>query len=375
MEIGFAEDFTSSVQLDTALTGIPSSGIYLNSGAHPSITLDNLLHCLPDSPVSVIDWDPGTEYGDYNRTRNRRDLVNFSGNMYQSLADGNLNNPVTDTDFWLPTNMESLYLKEIIHSVKDKVYSDLNITRRLVNNQYIYELGKNDVMLPGNYCAWVFEPKGSDYVKFRINEIAIQANTQDEINLYVINQGRLINTLVLTPDNGVLNFSRLDFEFYGKGKFIFAIDSQSVKIHGGSIDPLKYNGFIAYTSVGIGSTPESAEYSFGTTGNGLGFNITAYLDASTYIENNMDEFSKLFRACFEYTAFQTFLYNSNTRSNREQRNVLDKNLLIAETKDLASDTAIRRYNWELKRMTSKIEQVFDTHLGGDDVFEYEAGSI
>ena len=58
-------------------------------------------------------------------------------------------------------------------------------------------------------------------------------------------------------------------------------------VDGGQIDPLKFDGFVAYTATGIGDAPEDALYSFGTGGNGLSFNISVYLEPSQYLTNNL----------------------------------------------------------------------------------------
>ncbi len=242
MVLGITEDFTSDILLDSQLKS-STSGLYLNSGVHPSITIDNLLNFLPNFSITTAAWDSGTTYGEY--LRDKTDLVTYNNKLYQSIKSANLNqNPATETTYWLETNLESLRLKNLIQQVKDKVYSDLNLTRRLVNNQALYEIGDKTVTLPNDYAAWVFEAKGSDYISFRLNQVSIQMSGTTPIDLYVINQGVLIDTLSITPSNGVFEFKDLEYSFSGKGRWIFAIDSADVLTKGLSIDPLKYDGFV-----------------------------------------------------------------------------------------------------------------------------------
>ena len=363
MILGIAEDFSSNITLDTELKDIPSSGMYLNSGVHPSITLENLLHFLPNLDIVPNDWEIGTTYGVFNETRNRKDLVTHNSKIYQSIKSGVGQDPTTETTYWLETNLESLRLKNFIQQVKDRVYSDLRLTKRLINNQKVYEVGKNTVQLPNDYAAWIFEPKGSDYTSIRINQISFQKKSTTPVNLYVINQGILIDTLVITPSNGIVKFETLDYTFKGEGQWIFAIDSTDVETNNYSIDPLKYNGFVAYTANGTGSTPEDAEYSFNTTGNGLGFNITAFLDSSTYIDNTFSEFANYIKATFEYMVFQMFFHNSSNRDNIVQDIQMSSGNLIAELKDLKADTIVKRYNDEKKETIKLMKRSFDTQLG------------
>ena len=363
MILGIAEDFSSEITLDTDLKDIPSSGMYLNSGVHPSITLENLLHFLPNLDIIPSAWVADTNYGVYNTTRNRKDLVTHNSKIYQSILLGVGKNPISEPTYWLETNLESLRLKNFVQKVKDRVYSDLRLTKRLVNNQKLYEVGKNTVQLPNDYSAWVFEPKGSDYTSIRINQISFQKKSTTPVSLYVINQGVLIDTLIITPSNGIVEFKTLDYVFKGEGKWIFAIDSTTVETNNYSIDPLRYNGFVAYTANGTGLSPQNAEYSYNTTGNGLGFNITAFLDSTTYIDNTFSEFANYIRATFEYMVFQMFLHNPNNRNNVQQRIQMNNDILIAEVKNDKADTIVRRYNEERKETIKLMKRSFDVQLG------------
>jgi len=363
MILGIAEDFSSEIVLDTELKDIPTSGMYLNSGVHPSITLENLLHFLPNFDIIPEDWDVSTTYDVFNTTRNRKDLVTHNSKIYQSILGGIGKSPDTETTYWLETNLESLRLKNFIKQVKDRVYSDLRLTKRLVNNQKLYEVGKNTVQLPNDYAAWIFEPKGSDYTSIRLNQISFQKKSTTPVNLYVINQGVLIDTLTITPSNGIVEFKTLDYTFKGEGKWIFAIDSTEVETNNYSIDPLRYIGFVAYTANGTGDTAEDAEYSYNTTGNGLGFNITAFLDSTTYIDNTFSEFANYIKATFEYMVFQMFLHNPSNRNNVQQRIQMNSDLLIAEVKNDKADTIVKRYNDERKETIKLMKRSFDTQLG------------
>lgn len=368
MILGLTEDFSSDVVLDAQLTAIPSSGVFLNSGVHPSITVDNLLSFLPNREITVPVWDYTKSYNKYENQRTKSALASFeylgTTKIYQSLQDDNQNrNPIMYSDYWLETNLESLRIKNFIDRVKDRILTDLSLTPSLINNQFLYEIGRNERMLPGNYSGYVFETKGSDYVTFKINQIGIQKNGTTPLNLYVINQGVLIDTLVLTPKNGRLELDDIDYTFSGKGRWYFVIDSTTTISNAGYVDVLKYDGVEVYTCTGIGNSPETAEYSVGNTGMGLGFNISVYLDSTLYVKNNLGGFSAYMRAAFEYMCFQMFLSNSNNRSLLQQRLQMNENVLLAETKDLQSDTAVYRYRKELGKAQRNLAKTFDTQIG------------
>lgn len=381
MVLGISEDFSCDAVLDDELNEASASGLNLNSGTHPTITINNLLAFLPDFDITISEWDNAKTYSKYSESRKRTDLVKVDDVIYQSLQNSNTGkDPETETSFWLETNIDSLTLKAFISRVQDKVYADLNLTKRLVNNQFIYEVGKYDFNLPNNYAAWVIEPKGSDYLSFTINQIALQANTTDDVNLYVLNEisnvSVLVDTLILKPNNGLFEFKELKYTFSGKGRWIFAIDSQSIKSNQGVVDPLLYDGFVCYTATGIGLTPASAEWSDQTTANGIGFNISASLDSKVYIENNISNLANFVRATFEIMSLQMFLHNAGNRSNRSETIQADRELLIAETKSLDMNTVAKRYQDEKKEAKRLIDKTFDTQLSSDDdEFNIEVESV
>jgi hypothetical protein len=376
MILGIKEDFSSNVYLDAELTSASTSGLCLNSGVHPSITIDNLLSFLSFPKVSPELWDVDTTYGEYNVSKKRSDLVTYEGVIYQSLKSTNLNQqPDTETDYWMVTNIESLTLKSFIDKVHDRVYADLSLTKGLINSQHIYQVGKTEILLPNDYAAWVFEPKGSDYVTITLNQVALQALTTAPTNLYVINQGILVDTLVLTPNNGKFEFKELNYSFKGQGEWIFAIDSTNVLVSSGYVDPLSYDGFICYTATGTGNAPETAIWNIHQAGNGLGFNVSASLDSSVYIENNLSNFGNFVRVTFELMALEVFLHNSSNRSNRNEKLQGDKELLVAETKSLEMNTVAKRYKTEYDRCKRLIAKTFDTQLATDDELVVDITSV
>ncbi|SHF18535.1 hypothetical protein [Chryseobacterium vrystaatense] len=375
MELGFVEDFTTDVVLDKELKLNSKTGIILNSGVHPSLTLDNLLQFLPIPEFKIESYNNTQIYNRFSESQDRKDIVSFNGEVYECLVNNLSGEDPEDNMFWLKTNKESLILKSFSQKVKDKVISDLKLSKRLINSQYLYDLSQNELMLSGDYSAFVFESKGSDYIKFTIHEIALQALTTDPISLYILNQGKLIQTITIHPKNGKLEFEKISYSFSGPGKWMFAIDSQRILSNSNWIDSLKYDGFICYTATGTGLDPENCEWSYNSTGNGLGFNISVSLESDKYIEQNLLNFTEHIRNTFELMALQSFLYNSNNRSNRNTNMQMDKELLMYETKELQANTVAKRYHASLKEAKRIINKTFDTQLGDNDGLEIEIVSV
>lgn len=383
MLLTLIEDFSSQVTLDTQLNGTPETGYYLNSGVHSYINTANLVSLLPKVVYTFSGYDIAATYGVFSESQRLSDIVEDGGKIYESIKVGNTGNAVTDGTYWMETTIEALRIKTFFYRSYQMAIQKLNVTRRLLDNQYLYSVAElnrqvTETALQGDYAGWCFEPKGSDYVSIRINEIALQAKTATPQNVYVVNQGVLIDTLTVNPNaDGRLVFEDLGYTISGKGVFYFLIDSQTVLTNGSVIDPLKYDGFTAYTCQGIGATPEGAKYSYGTSNNGLSFNVSASFDGAKYIENNKLDFGGYFQAAWQLDVLNCFLYNSYNRSNRDERNIIDKQLLVSETKVTNAQTAVKHFNDERKKAIAVIERTFDTELldEGYDEIEIETGSV
>jgi len=374
MILTFAEDFTSAVVLDSVLTGIPESGDYYNRGVHPLVNLDNLLDLLPDQTYTFADYVAGTTYGKFETTQKRTDIVTSDSIVYESLITANAGNtPADNPTKWQVTNIESLRLKSFINLSKDNMKSALNLNRQLVDSQYLYNVGEDAVTPSGDYIGWAIEPKGSDYVKITINQIALQATTTDEVTMIVVNQGVVIDTIALTPVSGVLEFEDIGYTITGIGIFYFVIAACEVRSQTAFNDPLKYQGFTMYPVSGTGDTAEDADYSFASYGNGINFNISAYLDSSQYVTNNLIHYAKLLQAQFEIDFLRMAVTNANDQSNSSERNLSAVQVQRAyfETIDLESDTVARRYNYQLTKARRALDRTFDKFLQSDPDNEIE----
>lgn len=376
MVLGISEDYTLDVDFDSELTNIPSSGLYINSGVHPSITNENLLGFLPKTAISLLDWSASKTYAVFTETRNKKDIVKSGGKIYQSIKSGTNQEPATaNSTYWLETNMESLRLKNFLEKVKNRVHTDLSLDKRLINNQYLYDDGDVATTLLNDYAGWVIEPKGSDYVSFRINQVSIQKSGTTPVNLYIVNQNTLVKTITITPNNGELNFVNTDIVLSGKGVFKLVIDSTDVFVGNKNIDSKRFDGFVAYTTNGKGNTPETSKYTYSTYGNGIGLNITAYLDSKIYIDNNLSNLASFVRATFEYMAFQMFMHNSHNASNRATRIQMADNILMAELKETKADTVVARYLNGKSRAIKMLEKTFDTQLKSQGGLIAKIGSL
>ena len=382
MLLGFVDDLTSNVTLDAQLLAVSDSGLIVNSGAHPSITIDNLLHFLPNIERTFTAYDSGTTYGKYEDSRLVSDIVVDNDIIYQSLtAENEDNTPSGDLTNWLPTNIESIRLKIYLKSVEDKILTDINLVRRHVDTQYLYNIVEQDSGIeastpPNDYAAIILESKGSDYTEFTINQAALQATTATPQNLYVVNQGILVDTISLTTNlEGRLEFQRLTNRVYaGKGRWIFAFDSQPILTRNAYLDPLKYDGFVASTATGTGASPEDAVYNF-ASGSGLALDISVHFNPTAYVTSNLKNFGQFFKSAIQLVTFEMFQANPNNRSNREQRIQMTDGRLNAELVDAKNvASTLSKYLKAKEVAFDKIAKTDDRQIEEDDSLTIIVGS-
>jgi hypothetical protein len=359
----FAQDFSSSVELDNSLMGVPSSGLNYNRGVHPLVTISNLLAHLPVLPFTFSAYNALTSYNVFEITKNKTDIVTYNNKVWESISAANVGNtPATGTK-WRETNIESLKLRSFIWNVDANVKSELHLSRSLIENQLIYNVGKTERLLSGDYIGWCIEPKNSDYVKIKINEIALQATTIDQVQMYVVNQGRVVDTITLNPSNGILSFEAVNYTISGKGRFFFVIANREVLSESAYLDALRYDSFVVYPVTGTGTSPQSIEYTENAFSNGISLNISTYLDTDDYIETNADTLAKFKQCRFEMDAIELFLNNPNANFNGQERNIVDRaGLLATEKLDSSMNTVSKKYQSELKSAKSAIEKTFDNFL-------------
>jgi len=276
--------------------------------------------------------------------------------------------PGTDTTYWLETNINSLRIRSFIWTVEDNFISALSLNRKLIENQYIYHVAEELLTLSNDYSGWAFEPKNSDYVKIKINQMSLQANTTEQVVVSVINQGIVKDTITLNPNNGLLEFEDVGYTISGKGVFYFVFPSQEVYSDSSYNDSLKSDGFVCYPISGEGDTPEDADYTKGTTGNGLNFNVSAYLDSSVYVTNCKIDYSQFMKAQFEYDFLRMVVSNSNNQSESAERNLGNNQLLATESLDTSMLTIARKYAHEVKEAIAAINRTFDNFLKKDVSF-------
>lgn len=373
MILTFAEDFTNTVELDSELIGTSDSGIYYNKGVHNTVNLNNILAFLPYQAYTFDDYDEDTYYNKFDDTNKRSDVVSYNSKIWISKISSNKGHTPGENDgyYWLETNINSLRLRSFINDSKQRVISALSLSNRLIESQFIYNVSDKVVTPSGDYIGWCFTPNYSDYVKININQISLQATTEELVNLYVINQGQLITTLKLHPDNGRLEWEELDYEISGIGTFYFVTDGIEVWSQLPYNDALRYKGFIAYPVSGTGETPQDSEYVVCDSGNGFNFDVSVYTDTSSYVDANLTHLSKLLQVQFEYDCLEMFVNNPHNQKTGTQANLnltdYQRTLLVNEIKNIEDYTVAKRLRNEISSVKKSLARTIDKFLVNEDM--------
>lgn len=358
----FYKDYSNSIELDSLLMGVPDSDAFWNTGTSPIVTIKNILTYLPVEDIVADAYAAGTTYA-------IGDICTSNAIMYESILGSNIGNtPASSPTYWVVTNSDSQKIKVFLNQVKTNAKTALKLDRKLIENQYIYHIAKSDVTPNADYIGWGFEHKNSDYVSIRINKLAFQANTDQEITFSLVNNGAVVNTIAITPDNGRFVFSDVNLTMSGFGVFYLVTDAISIKTNGEVNDPLKYRGLVCYPVEAVGGTIATADYQKSMSGNGMGFNVSAYVDTSSFIVANEIDFVEVYKWQLAYDLVQLMLFNPQTNSSREERNMTEFNrdLMIMEAKDNKLNTITTNYNKALKQAKEAIAKSLDNVLKFQD---------
>ena len=383
MLLTFADDFSNAVSLDDDLVSTPESGLYWNKGVHPYLSINNLLSFLPNKNFVFAEWNELTEYNKFSDTFNKTDIVTYDSNIYLSLSNENTNNqPDTSPLFWLKTNIESLRLRSFIHDVELSMKSSLSLQRRLIESQYIeaHSSDIREILQNGTFAGWCFEPKGSDYVNIRINKICLQATTTDDINIYVVNDGNIKETIVFAGNDGKLVYQNVNINLNYKGATYIVCSSQNVMAGNEYNDHLKYDSFVAYPVIGYtGTNANDPEYSYSNVGNGFSFQLSTHTNPDDYVSTNWPDFAKLLQCQFEINAFEMFLTEPNNRVNRDTINIssINQQVVVAEIKNKENNTIASKYFSELERVKKSIDKTIDKFLQAsrDDDYSFSVTEV
>lgn len=186
--VGFDSNYiVNKEQVDADLQG-SESGIYATR-LHPLLTYDNI-GAIADlfRPSNVLQWNQNTTY-------RAGDLVQDDFVVHRSLKGGNKGIPLTDTEYWQPTTLLSVYLRHIYDGAVVKLFNQLftekklnETAKTLLTQVALYEGVGNltgRIIKSGRVAGFKLTVKHPDTVA-KLTHIGLQLDTaQQDVKVYL----------------------------------------------------------------------------------------------------------------------------------------------------------------------------------------------
>jgi hypothetical protein len=186
--IGFENSYNSDhPPVDSDLLQ-SASGMYVGNRLHPLLTYDNILAVSEQfEAVNVRVYDSAINYAKGN-------IVKSGSDVYQSLADANTGNAVSDATKWQKTTLLSAYLRKVYEGSVLKLFNQVFVEKKL--NEVAKSLLGNLNMFEGvgnitgritksdRLVGFKISVRNKDVVA-TINQIGLQIDTAQTLNLYL----------------------------------------------------------------------------------------------------------------------------------------------------------------------------------------------
>ena len=215
----------------------------------------------------------------------------------------------------------------------------------------------------------MFSPKGNIHnYKFSFNRIGSQLSATDTFTLRLFKGNTEIQTFTVNGDQEFTWDDLITFDLEDAVYFLAYeqndLTAQAINPYGWESlsfidtfcnDYLNIQPFIADTSTPLTEIKEG-EFRYGTNW-GLSLDFTVCQDLTTWINRNLEKFSKGIQLQYTYDLLEEMVYNANDRSNTKQRNTQSSRLAEIEIINLENDTVIKRLTDEKKKLKKTVEQL------------------
>lgn len=184
-----------------------NSGLYLQD-LHPLFWLDNLYSIAQDfTRYSFPAYSNSTTYALGDRVTN-------AGLLYESLANANLNNPVTDTTKWAYKDFFSEWIINIRNSSAIKMLQDVvtqkeiaETSKSILQNINLYDGWGNPndkILKQGRFVYLEVTPKFGSSISINLSALEGQFDSNESFNLYIFHSSQYapIYTIPVTLSSG-----------------------------------------------------------------------------------------------------------------------------------------------------------------------------
>jgi hypothetical protein len=212
-----------------------TSGIYFND-IHPHLTHDNLISLAPDFDlITRPTYAAGTAY-------NVGDIVNDGGDLFECIQAGT-GNATNDTDYWIPTNEYTAWLKEktgagILQAVE--AWYGMKVTNRtsrnLVERKQIFtqagDMTDEEPAEAGKMGGLEIAVCRNLGLKATIHQVGLQFSGTGNVTLYLFKSDQVAPVQTSDPISyttaGAVQWEALNWELEPDGTYFLAFDQGNI---------------------------------------------------------------------------------------------------------------------------------------------------
>lgn len=210
---------------------------------HPLLNIENLDMCARNYGDYTYDsYSAGSEY-------EQGDRIKDNGIVYESQEDDNIGQSLTDTPWWLPISLLSLYLEDVfrngIDDVVNKMVNEKKLRReakQLLDNVILYEGqgSKNDLIVnDGSLVGFAIKLKYSRNLSAIVKRIGHQFSGIGDFEIWVYHSSQVaepIAVIDITHDKpasfqwtaSTQKLKSIDDSYDAGGEFYFMYDQNLI---------------------------------------------------------------------------------------------------------------------------------------------------
>lgn len=379
------------------------TGMYWND-YHPLITFENLYAIAPNfDGYNVTAYAAGTTYA-------INELVKVSGVVYRSVQGSNTgNNPATDDGTWWELPMNDWLTNKInasISKVLNKLFTNKKLTestKTFLENVQLFEGAgslADTITASGRFVGLQISPKKINNIQIVVDYIGLQFNQiQTGLTIYLFHSGNptAITSQAITTAAAnrfhwqaatgfTLNYVNYVNHIDSGGDFFIGyfeddITGSAIKKRHQFADPPcggcsesdwnlynLWNKFfdvwpfeVASGNLNGTSLWDISKNGYSFTNNfGLNLSISVKSDVTDMLVSNKSAFTDALGYQFAFDMLNEFIYNPNSRLNREGDNAQLKTVLYELNNPNDEATLVKRLNDALKGLSfdfSRVSQV------------------
>jgi len=267
----------------------------------------------------------------------------YNGTEYfESLVGGESGNPLTDTAKWKVTTIESIYLRRTIDEAIENILASTFTTSPLIDNEELWAMGSrgiDEIEPTGKLTGIMFWCTCSRHVSLILKQLGLHFVADQSITFKLFNQNTEIKEITIAYDGAGdfkwfdLDTTALDITMKDKeGMWYLFYDETDLIANNKSYskDVLMNSNFnpffkaVPFTANDISDINDFNKMQPVDNKNyGMNLNVTVGFDLTDFILQHLNELGEVVKLQWAMDMLEKMLFNSEVRTNRNERNVND----------------------------------------------------